>query len=716
MEENLEQLEATYGAPASLFKRSAAARASASGSTIEAVLAQWVGNGAMPEDEAEKAGSPVGELPAAGRQTPVADAPSSATSALTGAARLAAVAEARRMPASLIERSAKARASATGGSVEDVLQEWAAEEGLGDATSPVTGHHSSVEEAGSPVEDPPAASAGALTGAALLAAVAEARGMPESLVQRSAAARAKTAGVDVDDVLREWAEEEGLDVGGPAPTDASESPTVDAESPVASRQPPAEDGAVAASGPLSGAALLSAVAAARKMPESLVQRSAAARAKTAGVDVDDVLREWAEEEGLDVGGPAPTDASESPTVDAESPVASRQPPAEDGAVAASGPLSGAALLSAVAAARRCRSRWSNDPQARAKTAGVDVDDVLREWAEEEGLDVGGPAPTDASESPTVDAESPVASRQPPAEDGAVAASGPLSGAALLSAVAAARKMPESLVERSAKARSKQTDASVDDVLLEWAEEEGVVLSPVVGPSSAAAESRELVSATDQSEDTEELSDATAADTRTPQKAAIPSPPEIEPLAEPEPEEPDSPRTRYPAWLAAALVVIPLLAVLYLVVVPNQPTCGSAGQLAIDPATGVAVACGGGEYGVDDVSNFAIGATVYEASCAVCHGTDGGGGAGPAMAGGAVLAAFPASSCSAQIEWVTLGSSNWPDATYGANDTPVAGGMPGFDGQLTDVEIAQVVLYERVEFGGLEVEPTETECGLGVEEG
>ncbi len=342
--------------------------------------------------------------------------------------------------------------------------------------------------------------------------------------------------------------------------------------------------------------------------------------------------------------------------------------------------------------------------------------MLREWAEEEGLDVGGPAPTDASESPTVDAESPVASRQPPAEDGAVAASGPLSGAALLSAVAAARKMPESLVERSAKARSKQTDASVDDVLLEWAEEEGVVLSPVVGPSSAAAESRELVSATDQSEDTEELSDATAADTRTPQKAAIPSPPEIEPLAEPEPEEPDSPRTRYPAWLAAALVVIPLLAVLYLVVVPNQPTCGSAGQLAIDPATGVAVACGGGEYGVDDVSNFAIGATVYEASCAVCHGTDGGGGAGPAMAGGAVLAAFPASSCSAQIEWVTLGSSNWPDATYGANDTPVAGGMPGFDGQLTDVEIAQVVLYERVEFGGLEVEPTETECGLGVEEG
>jgi mono/diheme cytochrome c family protein len=188
------------------------------------------------------------------------------------------------------------------------------------------------------------------------------------------------------------------------------------------------------------------------------------------------------------------------------------------------------------------------------------------------------------------------------------------------------------------------------------------------------------------------------------------------MDEPEPEVPASPRSRYPAWLAAVLVVIPLLAVLYLVVVPNQPTCGSAGQLAIDPATGNAVGCDGGEYGADAVSNLSAGAAVYDAACVACHGANGGGGAGPAMAGGAVLVAFPEEACESQIEWIALGSADWPDATYGANNTPVAGGMPGFEGQLTELEIAQVTLYERVEFGGLDIEAAETACGLGVEEG
>lgn len=41
MNDILQQLEATYGAPASLFERSAAAKAKASGSTTEAVLQEW---------------------------------------------------------------------------------------------------------------------------------------------------------------------------------------------------------------------------------------------------------------------------------------------------------------------------------------------------------------------------------------------------------------------------------------------------------------------------------------------------------------------------------------------------------------------------------------------------------------------------------------------------------------------------------------------------
>ena len=64
-----------------------------------------------------------------------------------------------------------------------------------------------------------------------------------------------------------------------------------------------------------------------------------------------------------------------------------------------------------------------------------------------------------------------ASSQPPAPS--QTATG-LTGAALLAAVAEARGMPESLVERSAKARAKKTDASLEDVLNEWALEAGVL--------------------------------------------------------------------------------------------------------------------------------------------------------------------------------------------------------------------------------------------------
>ena len=556
MEENLQQLEATYGAPASLFERSAGARAKASGSTTEVVVAQWVG-----EDG------------------PSAD--SSSAPSLSGAG---------------------------------------AAEGGGGGQAPA---------APAPSSDTAAVATGALSGAELLAAIAEARGMPESLIERSAKARASATGGSVDDVLQEWAQEEGLTVSDSSPSSSAPSPQGDV-------LPPGGGGGQAASAPsgaLSGAALLAAVAEARKMPESLIERSASARAKTAGVAVDDILRDWAQEEGL-LEAPVASDSSPSPS--APSPQGDPPPPGGGEGQAASAP------------------------------------------------------------------------------------SGALSGAALLAAVAEARRMPESLVERSAKARAKSAGGSVDDVLLEWAQEEGLLEAPVASDSSPAdgggqaATGPEPSSDIDEPEALEELVDSS--DVGPAPKVEIPSPVEPESIEEPEPEVPASPRSRYPAWLAAVLIIIPLLAVLYVVVVPNQPTCGSAGQLAIDPATGNAVGCGGGEYGVDVVSNFSAGAAIYDAGCAVCHGATGGGGAGPAMAGGAVLATFPEEACASQIEWIALGSADWPDATYGANDTPVAGGMPGFEGQLTELEIAQVTLFERVEFGGLDVETAETACGFEIEEG
>ncbi len=85
-----------------------------------------------------------------------------------------------------------------------------------------------------------------------------------------------------------------------------------------------------------------------------------------------------------------------------------------------------------------------------------------------------------------------------------------------------------------------------------------------------------------------------------------------------------------------------------------------------------------------------------------------------MAGGAVLETFPEGACQSHIEWVTLESAGWPDDTYGAQNKPVAGGMPAF-GSLTETELAQVVLYERVELGLADEEAAEADCGFGLVE-
>ena len=105
--------------------------------------------------------------------------------------------------------------------------------------------------------------------------------------------------------------------------------------------------------------------------------------------------------------------------------------------------------------------------------------------------------------------------------------------------------------------------------------------------------------------------------------------------------------------------------------------------------------GGGRF-------FTLGEELYVARCASCHGATGGGGVGPGFAGGSVLVTFPAGSCAAEdghIAWVTVGTSGWPDPTYGATAKPVGGVgvMPPFGEALTEEELAAVVLYERVAF-------------------
>jgi len=71
-----------------------------------------------------------------------------------------------------------------------------------------------------------------------------------------------------------------------------------------------------------------------------------------------------------------------------------------------------------------------------------------------------------------------------------------------------------------------------------------------------------------------------------------------------------------------------------------------------------------------------GAAVFAESCASCHGADGAGGFGPALAGGAVVAAVP--DPAEQVAVITDGR----------------GGMPSFEGQLSPEEIQAVTDYTR----------------------
>ena len=174
---------------------------------------------------------------------------------------------------------------------------------------------------------------------------------------------------------------------------------------------------------------------------------------------------------------------------------------------------------------------------------------------------------------------------------------------------------------------------------------------------------------------------------------------------------------FPAWLSAALVFIPMVALAYVLIAPNGPGCGSSAQLAIDPESGLAENCDGTEYGVETISFYTIGQELYATgspACAACHGPDGGGGTGPAFSGGAVLVTFPAGSCSEHKRWVGLGTAQWPDATYGENGTALGASgatMPGYEETLTPRELASVVIYERVAFGGQSLVDAETDCAV-----
>lgn len=105
----------------------------------------------------------------------------------------------------------------------------------------------------------------------------------------------------------------------------------------------------------------------------------------------------------------------------------------------------------------------------------------------------------------------------------------------------------------------------------------------------------------------------------------------------------------------------------------------------------------------------IGGREIFATCAACHGKAGEGGIGPALS--EVHETFP--DCATQQKWISLGSEGWKKNvgdTYGATDKPIDKVMPTFN-QLSETQLAQVAVYERVRFGGGDLETERNACGL-----
>lgn len=296
-------------------------------------------------------------------------------------------------------------------------------------------------------------------------------------------------------------------------------------------------------------------------------------------------------------------------------------------------------------------------------------------------------------------------------------------AELLAAASQALSAPDTIVGRSARARATAEGVAPEQILAQWA---GIDAGSVAAPPAAAAS--EVPASDSATESVATTAAPPSLDVEVVAPQAHEQEPEPEPEREPEPDPEELPeevlvgaagikvtkRQSLPRWLAASFVVVPLVALFYAATFAGGPGCGNGGALAIDEATGVAENCDGSEFGSLGGNPLKLGAQLYTVgalpACQNCHGVDGGGGTGPALAG--VAATFP--SCADHIKWVTLGTARWRTEegdTYGASNKPVGGGgiMQPYEAGLTPEEIAAVVLFERVTYGGLDPVEATDDC-------
>jgi mono/diheme cytochrome c family protein len=138
------------------------------------------------------------------------------------------------------------------------------------------------------------------------------------------------------------------------------------------------------------------------------------------------------------------------------------------------------------------------------------------------------------------------------------------------------------------------------------------------------------------------------------------------------------RVKTPLWMIPVLALLPVWGIIYL---------GAFGSHVKAAANDPVV----------------LGNILFTANCATCHGATGGGGVGPQLNGGEVLKVWP--KLQDHLNWVHTGGTPFIGKTIGATHIPVPANnvMPAFGqaegGQLTDAQIADVVCYERVTFGG-----------------
>ena len=290
---------------------------------------------------------------------------------------------------------------------------------------------------------------------------------------------------------------------------------------------------------------------------------------------------------------------------------------------------------------------------------------------------------------------------------------------LVNKVAEILNAPVDLVQRSAEARAAASGVSVDDVLSSWAGGESVAASapkeeaPVEeAPKEEAVVEETVKEETPVEEAPKEEAVIATAVTRQVTKSIS--------FANETMGIKINSENLLPKWLNFSFIIIPLFILIGLISSSNTQECGERGMLNVDRKSQEAVNCDGSPYegrgvaATNTINYIALGQEVYAgaAACAGCHGGGGGGGVGPAFTGGALYTTFP--SCADHTKWIQLGSAGWQaevGPTYGAEDTVSIGGMPGFQGKLTEDELYAVVVFERVVFGGGNTEEVLSDCGL-----